>query len=491
MIVGTLVLGIIGGSLTYSTARGTKVEHTLKKKEKNRIEIKFNNRYCDEPLLRDEKETRANPRVNQNSRGKDGEKSKLKEEKEREEHSRSQETTNEFADAYEMASLNSKAQTLKTDNAKEEATNSLNKELQQAKEELNTCVQSLKAVDERVNELTNEFNELDKKIKENEVKKKEIEQQMQDIDAILNAKEKNISDTQQKLLDNVDAYMQKMEEQSSVKLQVEFAKIKENGKLEVQQKLKQSFQILKEEVDKETKNLKEEQQSLENEINEKINEKSRKQNEIDNLRNQELNSVKNRVDNEKEIANLEAMQKRLSEDRENETKSQTTEEVIVMKEFKIEENNETILLDDSTDNTLNIFPKKQVINKDFYEKINKKNTRLTDIVKFLQEYSKKHKISPNILFGQLDFVINAQHLGIYEIIKDELKKKDSNTDMYKQFKAKEFFESIKKPGFLEASYKLMAQYYFKFIWKSASTNYMQEDIKLENYLEKFSLEVHY
>ena len=173
LIFGVLALAGAASYFTYTTAKGTKVEVGVRKnmKMKNRQEVKYTNRYCNYEPIRDEKNARQDLRVDQRSRGKNGENSDYKKETERDEHGNSKETTNEFADEHEMLSLNQKSNELKKDSAKKESIDALEAELKNKNDELNAAESNLNSINESANQRTNEIDEMNKKISENETKK--------------------------------------------------------------------------------------------------------------------------------------------------------------------------------------------------------------------------------------------------------------------------------------------------------------------------------
>ena len=151
---GLLVSGSI---LTYKTLDGINVE-IGNENVKNRSKIIFHNRYCDEEPLRDDNETYKNPRRDERSRGKKGEKSKKKQESKREEHGKSTEANNEFE--TEAICLETKASELKKDNQKEEAFNALKTEKTKLEENTKNVEISLQGVNSAVNDLNIELNTL-------------------------------------------------------------------------------------------------------------------------------------------------------------------------------------------------------------------------------------------------------------------------------------------------------------------------------------------
>ena len=516
VVLGTLALAGASIFCTVKTVSGLSATQGVneKKKLKNRAQITFNNRYCDEPWLRNEADSRQNSRHSQNSRGKQGEQSKEKEEKERDEHGKAKETENEFEDEYEMASLNQKAQELKTDAAKAESMDALNAELNSTKQEEEACQASLKVCDERVAELTNEFGELNRKIDETQRQKQEIEQKISEIESVLNVKESKLSESQQQMMNDVEAYLNTLNKEVSSRIQLEFAKISETSKLEVQQRLREACQGIRQILDEESQALMGEKAAIQREIDSKTAEKDKKLEEMESLRSQELNSIRNRVNSEKEVSAMEAMQKKLKSEMQKEKNTSTVAEVMVMKEFKADSKKEASgPAEDQVNYEIKL--QKRVISEEVYKSLfvkkginilSGKPTPLNEVIASLKEYAVKNKTSEDILLGQLEFIIFAYSRGLYELIKANLQnedgqdkvvskekenKKEENKE-YKQFKPAEMFEKIKTTPFLiDKFYAMIVSCFFKEKLLDLKPSYAHEELSAANFLDKCGLEVHY
>ena len=465
----------------------------------NRQQVQFHNRYCDEPPLRDESATNQNKRINEKSRGKIGEKRKLREETEREDDSRSRETTNEFADAVEAALLSKKANKLKRDEEKEAIMASLNSELEKAREESNTNKANLMEVNQRIDVLASEFDAITSKINETNKKKLEIERKIDEINRMLSGEERALADVASQQLANVDEYINKMNKKLSTEVQIELIKVKEECKTEIKEELKQLWLSIKSELENETQSLMGEKVSLEKVISSKKREKSEKEEEIEVLRNQELSSLMNRVKNENELAAADALQKKLQREKQNEEEQKTKEEVMITEEFKMSDN-KTSKLKAEIKEDLSIRIEQLVITDDRYKRILNKAARaqlainnypsIKDLIECQLKYATKYSMDKNVLLGYLDFIIHAYSLGIYDKLFSKSHLIDKND--LEMLHVKELMQSIyAKPGTLEKLYGKIAEFYFKTGWTTVVKSTFNQEITIDNFLCACSLQLHY
>ncbi len=495
--LGMIALAGAGITASIKTVKGLDYKIGVKPemKMKNRQQVMFNNRYCDHSALRDETETTKNLRLaGDRSRGKNGKNSTLKEETERDDHSKSRETNNEFADAYEMAVMNQKANELKNDSVKQETINSAKEEVNRLKQEIDTSEANLKQSNERLDEISHEINEFSEKINENERKKKEIDEKINDVNLISNAKENELSEAQRKLLDNVDAYLNTVDKRVSAQIQLEFTKIKENGKLELMNKLSEVFMEIKKEIHKESQELAKEKLAMQNEIEAKRQEKIRCEEEIKVLRDKEFDVIKGRIEAQKEINDAEAFEKKMKTDNETESKVNTVEETTVMKEFKKVSKKAEI---DEVIDLAKYKSFKRNISLDIYQSLFDKKIKYPDLSQFINKLIVgKTSNDQNSALGMLEFIIYAYKYGLYEDLKKESENtKTSRTEKIMNFMKDEnkyfqinnlFNEIFAVPSKLTGIYEKIAELFFKFNKKiNLSAN------SIENDLNSISLMMHY
>jgi hypothetical protein len=458
-----------GASVYFShqTLTGLKYEVRCKDDQKNRSHILFKNRYCDDKPLRNEEETRNNPRRSDKSRGKKGENSKKKSEDEKDEHGKSSKFINEIE--TDVHNLDKKSKDLRKDNQKEQAAEALNAAAEQVEKEAKIVQNTLNEVVTRVDQLNNEIESMNSQIEQISKKKEELMQKIASINSILKSKEESLSNEENELLNNVDNYLNSMEKQLEARVKLEFIRIRENGTIEVQQKLKQQFLLLKTEMEQKCKDCSDEQMNIKNEINSKKREKTEKQGELEALRNQKFESIKNKVNSEQELSTLNEMQSRIKEEASKENKMEVSEQVMVMKEFNFNTMNQD---DDKFDEQINdavsefkLSNIKQNLNEEEYKELFPKGVKvqpLSDLLKEIIKFSNEFKQDINSSICKLDFVIRVMKSDkineeIKEILVLENKKKEADL-----FEIKHIFKNIKdKPIQLDSYFYNMTEQYFK------------------------------
>ncbi|CAF0718769.1 unnamed protein product [Brachionus calyciflorus] len=477
---------------SYKTFKGLdyKIGVDKEMKMKNRQQIMFNNRYCDKPELRDETSTNKNLRIGGvRSRGKKGEDSSLKEESQREDHSRACETTNEFASEYEKVALSQKSRDLKVDSVKEEAINAAVNEISQLNSEIEASESTVQNMSDQINDLSQQINDYQNRINENENKINEIDQKLNEINEILRTSENQLSAVQSQLLQSINSYLNSIDQQLSARIGFEFTKIELNGKIELVQKLSEIFTNIKETIQSETQEIVKEKQNLENEIDELTNRKVLKEQEIEALKAKELNSIENRINAEKEISSLESLQKKMKLEKETKLETNITEEIMVVKEFKRETSKPTLEIDEMAVDFTQFKPFYRNIDFDAYKKITNNNPKF-------DELTKKIVKNKNINLSKLEFIIKAYEAGFYEHLKNENKaeskmdalKKMVTKSPHKDFESSEVFKKIfTNVNNIDLYYTKIVEFYFKYI---PITN-IEESIETSTFLEKASLIMHY
>jgi hypothetical protein len=460
-----------GASIYFShqTITGLKYEVRCKDDQKNRSHILFKNRYCDDKPLRNEEETRNNPRRSDKSRGKKGENSKKKSEDEKDDHGKSSQFINEFeTDAH---NLDKKSKDLRKDNQKEQAASTLNAAAEQVGKEAKIVENTLNEVVTRVDQLSNEIESMNSQIEQISKKKEELMQKIASINSILNSKEESLSNEENELLNNVDNYLNSMENQLEARVKLEFIRIRENGTIEVQQKLKQQFLLLKTEIEQKCRDCSDEQMNIKNEINSKKREKTEKQAELEALRNQKFESIKKKVNSEQELSALNEMQSRIKEEASKENKMEEIEQVMIMKEFNFYSMNQD---DDKVGELAQINYAvsdfklsniKQNLNEEEYKKLFPKGVKvqpLSELLKEIIKFSNEFKQDINLSISKLDFVL---HVMKSDKINEEIKgilileNKEKEADL---FEIKHIFKNIKdKPIQLDSYFYDMTEQYFK------------------------------
>jgi len=479
---GLLVSGFV---LAYKTLDGINVE-IKNENNKNRSQIIFHNRYCDEKPRRNDNETRKNPRRDERSRGKKGEKSKKKEESKREEHGKSTEANNEFE--TETFSLETKVSELKRDNHKEEAVNALQAEKKKLEEETKNAEISLQEVTSALNVLNTELDTLNAEVERKTIEKQDIMSQIDEINKILKNQHENLSENQANLMQSIESYLNSQRVSQNAWLKTEFAKIKKNGSIEVKENLNQAFMSLKSELDKKCSEILYEKLNLQSEIIIMENKKQLKQKEIETLKNQELASLRNRLKSEQELVAINELQQRMKVEQNNEKTMEQTEEVMVMKEFKKEpdnednNNNKSIKLEDFV-NEQN-YSNWLKINENNYLRLfagSKPKIGLNDLIKDFVTNAKDHQMDVDKMIGKLEFLITT--VGFIGEKDERLKE---------MFQLRNIFKNIKEEPLkhLEFYFKDATENYFKMESKLTISSDLGQ-ISIMNFLDKCTLFLHY
>ena len=289
-------------------------------------------------------------------------------------------------------------------------------------------------------------------------------QKISSINSILNSKEESLSNEENELLNNVDIYLNSMEKQLEARVKLEFTRIRENGTIEVQKKLKQQFLLLKTEMKQKFKDFSDEQMKIQNEINSKKREKTEKQAELEALRNQKFESIKNKVESEQELTKLNEMQTRIKEEACKENNMDKSEEVKVMQKFNFDSMNQV----DNTDDAVRKFKLSDIkwnINEEDYKELFPKGVKvqpLSDLLNEIIKFSNESTLDLNLYICKLDFVIRVMKSDkINEEIKEILltKNKENEADL---FKIKHIFKNIiDKPIQLDYYFDNITEQYFK------------------------------
>lgn len=288
---------------------------------------------------------------------------------------------------------------------------------------------------------------------------------------------------------------------------VEIRKIRENGKIQVQQKLKQFFMSLKTELEKERNELADKKLSLQKTISAKQQEKENKTKELAALRNQELESVMNKVKGERELAELNELQKRMKNELAEKNQMEQTEEVMVMNEFKAEDNDDKSKLENEINveelvaelsKELDIENKLAQINENDYKVLGSK-VSLAELTEALLQYANKSKSDPNLVLAKLDVIVTTLVMGkLSEKIMQAEKASGKNDENAKMFKIKHIFENLKKEPstHLDFYFEYLSTKFFENqenwneLWAKRKTQF---DTPLDclNFVEKCSLNSRY
>jgi len=320
----------------YETARGTKVKQGVdeKRKKKNMSEIAFENRYCDDPPLRDEQETRTNPRKSEFSRGLNGEDSQRKEESEREEHARSKERNNEIEDENEIAHLEAKAAQLTEDEERKEQIERLNREIAEYDKKIENNAKEMANLQEKIESESSTLVGLERQIQEKKQQKESVLGKISDINEMLQAKDQDLKHKEAELLNNLDQIINNVKAESAQKIAVELKEIMLNGEEELKTKFDQAYQKLRRLLEEEVSQMEIQKEKVNADITAKQKEKSRKQNELSVLQQEELHSLKKKEMRTRQLADLAELKKKLNEEKRNEMI--TTTEVTLIRDKKFE-----------------------------------------------------------------------------------------------------------------------------------------------------------
>lgn len=493
------IIASIGASgfLAYTTLSGLKYEISKDKNKKNRAQILFKNRYCDDKPLRNENDARQNPRQNQNSRGKKGDDSKQKSENEREEHGKSVENRNEFE--TEAASLEVKSKQLSIDKSKNEAAELLQKEQAKLEQESKSVEATLNEVTNRVGQLNSELVDIEARVEQKKKELREVSDQIANLNELIQKEQKHLSDQQISLLNSIDSYLNTVDEQLQARFKVELTKIKESGKCEIQQKLKQFYLSLKGELEKELSVIGDKKMIIENSIASKTREKEAKKAELEQLTSHELESIMNKVKNQQKLAELNELQRKMKDEFGQKNKMEQTQEVMVINEFKQNDSGENTKEQPDLDvneliEELGIYLIKEIaINENDYQSISKGKPKvsLSDLTKSLVVYANSITIDTDLVLGKLDFIISSLSVArLNETMKNDQKTKDT-------FKIKNIFENIKSNPL-----KFLDFYYFNFAvaffqeekWYHEILNKKvdnQQILEYDNFIENCSLTLRY
>ncbi|RNA41466.1 hypothetical protein BpHYR1_045093 [Brachionus plicatilis] len=457
-------------------------------KMKNRQQIMFNNRYCCVPPLRDGQSCSQNlRRGDKRSQKEDGMDSCLREESEREEASKANETANEFADAYERAAMDHKALSLRTDSTKDESIRQANEELKQLAAQIEQYQNSMETIVEQMTELSQRINQCDMNISEHEKRVAHIDQQMNSLSDMLTNEQGEMSQVQRQMLQNVDLYLNSVDKQVSARIQLQLSNIQLNSRAELAKNLNQVFASLKEELGAEAQQLVDEKISLQKDIEVVLKQKELREQEIEAVRDKELNAIKSQMNTQKELAELEELRKKLKNEQQTNTENNVTDEIMVIKDFKREQSDNKLTLDDQANIDLKLYA--SIFFKNKFPKFH-------DLVIKITQTTKKER---NLVIGKLEFLINAYSTGLYQRLVDE-NKKVSNMDKLKSLVQKDptkelessklFDEINKNPYSLDLVYEKLATLYFK----HTSQPQQCQSLNLTNcetYLKHISLDDHY
>ncbi|CAF0787513.1 unnamed protein product [Brachionus calyciflorus] len=471
--IGTIAVGVVGIIQIFTTISGLVFKTGVEKgkENKNRLQIMFNNRYCDEPPLMFSTDAN-NKRRDERSRGKKGEQGADKDQEERQEHSKSKEKRNEFNDAVDVAAMNKKVAELQRDvKQKSKAFESIQNEIQKQESLVEAVELKVNELSAQTSQVDIEVNSIESQINEQKVQFNQIEQTLSSIQSLMSQAEGKLSDTSSQLLTNIDSYLNSIEEQASFKISLEILKLKQTAKTELLSEIKMKCAAIRGELQDQISEITGEKSKIQKQFERKNEEKVALESEIEALKEQEMNGLLSRVSNEKQIAELAELQRKLKVDNQNNRKTNSIEQTLVSTEFKMRKKNRNQPeRKPKTTHTLRV----NCLVKQWESMKPKDLVVLERLVKLLKEDKTQDF---DLAMGQLDFIIYFKSSEINFEEDSNQKKQDLKTLLN---------DLCKKPMLLKGIYIKLGRLYFSHkklnLWASYKTS---------NFLESTSLHIHY
>jgi hypothetical protein len=136
-------------------------------------------------------------------------------------------------------------------------------------------------------------------------------------------------------LTNLDAYLEAMDAKRASSVSLELTRVRENGKVECRQKLKEAHALIKTSLESELCALGEKRDELLNHLAKMGHDLATQEKKLNALRGSELQTLRNRIENENTLAELSALQSSLAQKQDSESEIQEKQEVSVMREFNV------------------------------------------------------------------------------------------------------------------------------------------------------------
>jgi chromosome segregation ATPase len=136
-------------------------------------------------------------------------------------------------------------------------------------------------------------------------------------------------------LTSLDEYLEATDTGRECRISLELARMRESGKLECRQKLKEAYTYVKELLESEMREPNEKRDELQSRLTDMRRELAMHEKRIEELRGNKFLALRSRSENENALAELNALQSSLAQSQAGESEVQEKQEVSVMREFSV------------------------------------------------------------------------------------------------------------------------------------------------------------
>lgn len=133
-----------------------------------------------------------------------------------------------------------------------------------------------------------------------------------------------------------------MEKERASRVSLELSRMRENGKLECRQKLKEAYELIKSSLESESRTLGNKRDEIMTQLAEMRGQLVVQEKQLQALRDNEFQVLHNRIENENTLAELSALQSSLAKEQASESEIIETQEVSIMQESSMELMKKTI-----------------------------------------------------------------------------------------------------------------------------------------------------